>query len=304
MRRVSLGRLRVSVAVASACVIFVPVTAHAQFGGLIKKATQSIQSKAQAKVADQTRPAAPGEALTTETFNKVLVGIHASDKVLAQRDQILSARDAQQVELNQLIEANRPVHEKYEAENSRVVECRNKNFEKLSSAFSEEIDRKMKAMQGNPQAVPHMREVALKYAQPIQTAQQKGDTAELIRLTGQMQAELLGVDPREKYKADTVATDAKCGKLPTPPAALVHEDSLRVQIAASGDSIRSLESQAVDAGVTASGLDRMQYLELKERVYTIYLDLSGGHSIYSYGEGEVALVKEHNSELKQMARAL
>lgn len=302
MRRLVSGpwAAAVSAALLAASTLATPGVAHAQFGGLIKKAAQAAQDKANPSKGTP----ATGDALTEATFTQVLTGVRAADKVLADRDRMIAARDADQATLSNLVTQNEPARQAYNSANSTIDQCRSAAFESINKEFQAKMEAKAKALANDPQGQAKLQLIAVKYGKLMAEAQQKSDTAALAKAQQDMQYEMIGVDIRAKLKADTATVDSKCGKLPTPPAALAKEEQLRVKVDAENDSVRTYEAQALNAGAQASGLDRVKYLELKERLLSIYTQVASGSSRVAYGDAEVALVKQHREDLDAVKRAL
>jgi hypothetical protein len=300
MHRTFTWRLAAALVVAGGVVL--PASAHAQFGGLLKKAAKAAQEKVDPKASKGTP--AGGEALTSETFTQVLTGVRAADKILVQRDRVIAARDADQATLSNLVTQNEPVRDAYNQANATVAECRDASLEQAHRALEAKVEAKAKALVNDPAAAARLQLIGEKYAKLMTEARQKNDAAALAKAQTDMEFEIVGIDLRAQLKADTAAADAKCGKLPTPPASLAREDSLRARVDAAGDSIRTYEAQALTAGAQASGLDRVRYLQLKERINTIYLQLINKSSRIAFGDEEVALVEQHRGELDALKRAL
>jgi hypothetical protein len=281
---------------------FIPVTAHAQFGGLMKRAAAKVAGdKASEKVNQATLPSAKGEALTDATFANVLKGAQAAAKTLEQRDQLRAKQEADQKALTDLESQNEGTRSAYNKANETILECRDASFNALGEKRDAELQEKYK---NDPQTIAKLQMISMKYAKAIADAQQKGDTAGMMKAQLDMQKEILGNDIYALMKADTAATDKKCGTLPAKPASLDREEKLRAAIDQESDSIRTLEATAVNVGAQASGMDKVRYLELKERVFTIYGTLNGRRAPVAYGKEEVELVKGHMSDIEPVKRAL
>lgn len=281
---------------------FIPAEAHAQFGGIMKRAAAKVAGdKASEQVNQATLPSAKGEALTDATFASVLKGAHAADQTLAQRDQLRAKQDADQKTLTDLESQNESTRNAYNQANGTILECRDASFNELSKKREADLQVKYK---NDPQTIAKLQMVSMKYAKAMAEAQQKGDTAGVMKAQLDIQKEILGNDVYALMKADTAATDKKCGKLPAKPASLDREEKLRATIDQESDSIRTLEATAVNVGAQASGMDKVRYLELKERVFTIYGTLNGRRAPVAYGKEEVDLVKSHMSDIESVKRAL
>jgi hypothetical protein len=68
--------------------------------------------------------------------------------------------------------------------------------------------------------------------------------------------------------------------------------------------VRTVEANAVNSGASASGMDRVRYLELKERLATIVGQLDGNRGPVSYADDEMDLVKQHLGEIDPLRRAI
>ena len=78
------------------------------------------------------------------------------------------------------------------------------------------------------------------------------------------QEKLLGVD----MKADTTAAEARCGKLPPPPAAIAEIERLRKQNEDVNRRLRSAESSADVDGARAAGVQPARFQQMRERLVT------------------------------------
>jgi hypothetical protein len=291
--------------VAAALALAAPVAAHAQFGGLLNKAKEKAAEKAAEKASEKAAPVEPGEQLTTDLLGSVLRGANAADRILADRDKIVTAREAKRKELTDLMDRNQPVHRAYEEANGKILECRNASFSKLNEARDAKAEARLKTLQADPAFMGKMQLVGLKYAKAMADAQQKQDPVALQKVQTDMMKELTGVDIFVDLKADSVATDAQCGKLPEMPAALVAEEKAQKAITAGDDSLRVLEAKAVNVGAQASGLEQVRYLQLKERTLGILKKLTGeAGQMAKFGDEEMDVVKKRQGDLEKVKRAL
>ena len=290
-----------SIALAS-CValsLLAPVAAHAQFGGLINKAKEKVAQKAEEKAA----PVAAGEQLTADLVGSVVRGAQAADRVLGERDRVTEMRESKNKEYSALMEKNQPVHRAYNEANSKILDCRSASFSALEEARSEKNEKRLEAMQSDPAMMGKVQLAAMKYGPAMAEAQQKNDPVALTKVQREYFKEILGVDLFADTKQDSVKTDAKCGKVPTMPAALAQEEKLRKDVSVADDSIRTLEAKAVNIGASASGLEQVRYLMLKERTLAILNKLTGQTSA-KFGEAEMEAVKSRQADLEKVKRAL
>jgi hypothetical protein len=294
--------------VACAFVLAAPATASAQFGGLMKKAKEKVAAKgveqAADKAADKMGPVAPGEQLTDDILGKVLTGAQAADRMLADRDGVQAAREAKNKEFSELLDRNQPVHAAYDEANSKIRDCRSSSFSTLDDARRERFDKRAKAMQADPAAVGKMQLISAKYARRMAEAQQKQDPVLLQKVQTDIMNELTGTDVIAEVKKDSTTVDSKCGKVPTLPPSLAQEERLRKDIAAADDSIRTLEAKAITVGGQASGMDKVRYLQAKERALSIMNRMAGQGARVKYGEEEIEAVRKRLTDLEKVKRAL
>ena len=293
------SRNSVLTALATAALLLAPNAAGAQFGGLIKKAQEKVAQKAEEKVG----PVAPGEQLTDDLLAKVIAGAQAADRVLGDRDRAQANRDAKSKELSALMDKNGPTHDAYNQANNKILDCRGASFRSLEQARNDRYEKRMKEMQNDPNMTGKMQLIAMKYGKAMQDAQQKNDAAALTKVQQDMMKEILGSDAIADIKKDSVATDAKCGKVPALPPALAQEEKLRKDVEALDDEIRTLEAKAVNQGAQASGMEQVRYLQLKERTLSILKRVSGEGGA-KYGDEELAAVKKRQADLEKLKRAL
>ncbi len=284
----------------SALALAVPVTAHAQFGGLMNKAKEKVAEKA----AEKTAPIAPGEQLTDDLLGKVISGAQAADRILVDRDALQTQRTAKDKELSALREKNGPVHQAYNEGNSKIMDCRSASFHSLDEERRERMDKKVAAMQSDPVAFARVQLVMMNYGKAMAEAQQKQDAVALAKAQQSMMKELTGEDIFPELKKDSVATDAKCGKAPAKPAALLQEEQLEKDITGIDDRIRTLEARAVTQGAEASGLEQVRYLQAKERALSIMQRMAGQGAAVRYGDDEMNAVKKRQGDLEKVKRAL
>ena len=265
-------------------------------------------NKAKEKMGDKAKenlgPVAPGEQLTEDLLGKVVSGAQAADRVLGDRDKTQAGREAKNKELSALMEKNAPVHQAYNEANSKIMDCRYASLRALEEARNERMKKKTEAMQSDPAFLGKMQLIAMKYAKALGEATQKQDAAAMTKLQTDMIKEMTGEDIFPELKKDSVATDAKCGKVPALPASLVQEEQLRKDVAAADDNIRTLEAKAVNQGAQASGLEQVRYLQLKERALSIMNRLDGKGAAARYGDDEMAAVKKRMADLEKVKRAL
>ena len=300
--------LRISaVACALALASLVPASAEAQFGGLMKKAKEAVVQKGAEKAVEQAGekvgPVSPGEQLTEETAGAVLRGAQAADRIMAERDKVQALREAKNKQYSELADKNGPVHQAYNEANGKIMDCRSTSFSNLNDARNERAQKRLESLQSDPAFMGKMQLIAMKYGKEMAEAQQKNDPVALQKVQQAYIKEITGEDLFADVKKDSIATDAKCGKQPAKPAALALEEKLQKEVSVADDSIRTLEAKAVNVGASASGIESVRYLQLKERTVSILAKLAGQGGA-KFGEAEMEAVKKRQADFEKVKRAL
>ena len=292
-------RSRFTTSFATAALFLLPLSASAQFGGLMKKARDKV-----AQATDDGNATAPGQALDEPTLAKLLTGFRAADLSLASRDKLDAERTVKNKELSEMRDRNQPAQDAYNSANETVSSCRTSILQANEESRGNRLEKEMQSKASDPVFMGRMQIAMTKYRQATQAAQKSNDPAAMGKAQLDMQRELLGVDIVAEMKKDSLAADGKCGKPVGRPAALAAGSALQKQIDAIDARIRELEAKAVNDGARAAGMDRVKYTELKERVKSVYerarQDLNRG----VYGSEELALIQKHRSEIEQVMRVL
>ena len=284
----------------TAALIALPQQASAQFGGLMKKARDKVVQQA----TDDGNATAPGQALDEPTLVKLLAGFRAANASIATRDKLEADRTEKSKALSEMRDRNRPAQDAYNSANSTVSECRRSTLHSIEESRSKRMEQEMRAKATDPVFMGKVQLAMMKYAQATQAAQKSNDPAAMSKAQMDMQRDLLGVDVFAEIKKDSLAADARCGKPVARPAALAAEDALDQQIRAIDTRIREVEAKAVNDGAQASGMDRVKYAELKERVKSVYERARQNLNRGAYGSEELSVVQKHKGEIEQLSRVL
>ena len=303
-----------------------PRTAHAQFGGFIKrkiaekvieKAAEKVENKSPSR--DSTAASAAGgqrrsragrmmmsgpvdgtglgSELTADTLELVLRGL---DAVAAKLRESATAR-AKITEVSRKLADLRSSHasevDAYRQRAGRVRECQDAEFRRISRERGVEVDRQMK---NDPTFRARATAAWQKYMSAAMDAQRKGDSATVLQLQLEMYRQLLGVD--FDARKDTVAAVGKCGALPPMLRVLVLDDSLSRLSSALNEQYRQAEKEAVDAGPARSGLSEQQFARARERIERWYvLKAKGGAHFWT--EREDALLEAQRARIESIMRA-
>jgi hypothetical protein len=253
-------------ALAVAFVLTLPGVAHAQLGGLAKRAAQ----KALEKKAEKTVTGGSGDesaACRNVTFDRTTVElteerVDAIIKALntayagakgARRRELQSNVDAAEARLQEL--ENDPTVQKAQDSEAEYKSCRQEAFQQIVNARVEK--------EGQGIMTKYMAAMRV-HNEKIAAAQQRGDTAKANALTDSTwQVMMTVVTPTA---ADSAVVQRKCGNPPRPSRRAAERDSLRTAVREMNDEIRAMDEDAEDAMLKASGLTATQLAMARERL--------------------------------------
>lgn len=297
-----------------------PVSAHAQFGGLVKKAKGAAaeaagraaadravekvagSSPAGAAAAGRSAGALPGGPLTEQSFAAVLRGLKRTNAVLAEAEQLQARASTAGAEVDKLIDAHPGEVERYQQQSTKAANCQRFHMYDLAAARRAAMDKRMRAVQNNPAEQQRLMAVVQKHQPTITQAQMKGDTAALMRAMVAMNVEMTGENPIAVARADTASAVQKCGAVPPKPAWIVQLDSARARNGRADAAFRDKEREAVAAGAAASGMDAARYNVMRERLEILYR--LGAKRVSNADATETQLVERHRAELDQLKNVL
>lgn len=258
---------KVAVAFAAAA-LALPAPAHAQFGGLVKKAKEKAAKAVAGNAAQQSGVMQPSCGITP-TFDATTIELNASnlDKVVKAletirtagdkngRNKLAAQRDADQARLEEL--ERDPSVSGAEDSQRQYNECRQQAFN--------EVMQKHVAEKGSGIMADYMRAMRT-HNDRIAAYEAKGDTAHANALRDSTYTVMMNAFGATAQ--DSAAIDAKCGKPPRPSKRVAERDSLRRVVREEGDSIRVLDENADDEVRSASGLTGSQLAAARERILT------------------------------------
>lgn len=234
-----------------------------------------------------------GPELTSTSLDGVLRGLAAMEKTMGDAAALRAKGQEYQVALSKSTEAHDKDREKYEAVSSRVSSCQDSVISQRSEAAQAAY---MKRMMSDPAAQAAMIKTAQELAQKNVGSK---DTAEMRRAYVDM-AKAQGIDP----KADTVAAVKQCGAVPTKPAWLTEQDTLRARAQRAESDVRELEYKAGDDAANASGMDHRAFALARERVLHWYRETHGSSPIQKFGDDERKLLESHKSDIEKFKKSL
>jgi len=273
--------------------VFVSLTAAAQVGDLGRRARDA------ATRAPGAQPTGDGAVtfddvtleLTPARVEQYIKGLRASKAALERQDRsswnaLAERRDAASNAAADLQERNHDAFTAFEERHATVLQCREEEIRNANEL------RRQETMQRAMADV----NVAMRFAelsQAYQAAQARGDTAEMNRISKEMDRSFGGAT-----RADTAAAHRKCGPLPTRPPAMARRDSLQAVADTLNERLRRLETEADTAAVIASGMTAHQLFIAGERIGAFLgQEPKAGHVYRGFTVVEVKALTARREEL-------
>jgi hypothetical protein len=254
-------------------IVLVALDASAQVGDLGRRARDAA---ARAQGNQPAGSAVTFDSVTLELtdarLEQVVKGLRAGKTVLDGRrgrpgwNTLAERRDAASNEATALEERHGAAFATFTERHTAVSQCRDVEFDNVRQM------RQQETMQ-RAMADPNLAMRFVELSQAIQAAQARGDTAETNRLIREMEAAFGGAT-----RADSVAVDQKCGRLPAPPPTMVRRDSLRALTDTLNEHLRRLEIEADTMAIHGSGLTGEQMGMARERITMYLAQEEGKHS--------------------------
>lgn len=232
--------------------------------------------------------------LTSPRLEQVLKGLRARRQVLNGRrgapswNAMVTQRDAAANAAADLLDRKGPEMDAYRERLNRITQCRD-------SAFSEKRQAKREASMQRTMTDPDFMRQTTELAVRVAEAQQKGDTAEMMRLNGQLVALLEG-----GTREDTLAVDRHCGRLPAPPASLTQLDSLQALQDTLNAQLQRREQEAASVAIGASGLTAQQMAMGQERAEMFLAQAAAEGALCGFSPAERAALKAEQAELDEL----
>lgn len=278
---------------AAAFAAWMPATAHAQIGKLVKKAVD----KAAPSSGKGTGPAPVYDETTVELgapqVDKVITGLTAERNILVGSGQngvqaMIKRRQAASDQRGKIAEAHDKDEQAYETSSSKIESCRSQTIDALQQAHTKEA-------QAKAMSDPAFQQRYMQAAQAMAQANARGDTAAVRKLQLQL---MQSVYPNAKE--DTVAADAKCGKAVPEPAWHAQREALSKLENALSDSIRATQDTAEATGAKSSGLTVPQFATARERILTFLANQNRSGGIAGFSQKEVDALGAKAAELHQL----
>ncbi len=232
--------------------------------------------------------------LTPARLDQLIKGLRARRAALDGRggepsvSALRAQRDAASNAASELRSSNGRDIDTYRDRAYQVKYCRDE-------AFNEKRNAREEASRNRIMSDPVLLQKFMELSQRAAEAQQRSDTAELLRI--QAEADNLYGKPT---KADSADVDRKCGRSPTPPPALARLDSLQALEARFGERLRQREREADSLAVAGSGLttEQMAMGEERAQMYLTQVETESAH--IGFTKTEVAALDARREELEDL----
>ncbi|MBX6331574.1 MAG: hypothetical protein IRY91_06990 [Gemmatimonadaceae bacterium] len=292
MRNELLARLGLVAALAAVAVA--PTSAHAQFGGLIRKAKAKVVSS-EASPANSAPPRfdATTIELDADALQRVIAGLTAQQRVLAGADgadgvdAIARKRQAISAQREAIEKAHPHAQEQYDDITRKYYDCTHPMYERLQQEH-------VAAMQTRAMS-PDAQAALVAQGQRLAAAQARGDTAAVRKI----QAEIMA--PALQYAhEDTIAVERACGKPPVKPAYLVQSDSLFEADARLAAQLNAVQERSQAAALQASGLTDRQFAMARERIEYYLQRAKNRHPQQGFSAKELSALDARRAELERL----
>ena len=289
--------------------LLAPGAAHAQLGGLIKRAIgEKVVDKVPEKV---TKPegqktdsaagtivpggragrlrmstAAPMASilLTADTLDQALRGLDVMARSFSRRDSIGALGDAAGRRVGELSSTNAELSRTFHEKASAIHNCRQEVFSAIAKKRGEDLQAKMAA---DPGLQRRFAESYMKYMSAARDAAARGDSATLQKLQLDYYRAVMGAGFSSRQ--DTVSATSKCGADMRMPSVLALEDSLRRESSRLAELRREVENGARTDAIAASGLPAERFDAARERIELWYRGRKTGRTAALTAPEEQAL---------------
>jgi FtsZ-binding cell division protein ZapB len=260
---------------------FLPRTAHSQLGNLIKK---QVEKKAPQDPGAQGPPVFDAVTLeiTPERIDKLLEAKRAARRIADGP----TGPNALREKAGALDERQAMLYTKYGKEIEVWDEKRRTVENCRDSSLSAIKDSKR----------PTQAQDMMKYQQlalAMAMAQQKGDTAEVRRLTEQFQK------GQEPSAADSAAVLRRCGD-PSPPAVVKEWMALKGQVEALQNQAQNAEAEVERTETQASGMNTRQRAVFCERIKALVARLKAKQATAGFSDAEVEAARKRDIAIKDL----
>ena len=289
-----------------AALVFLPAGAHAQLGGLIKKAGDKAAEKARNKTMDKSDGAKLGTEFTGESLDRVLTALETTANARRQSDSIGKIVEPLENQLRDLRTRSESEIAVFEKKKSTSTECRDNAARAFTAAHADQnqkmADQMAAKMKTDPAGAQRLIADMTKAQQASAVAMMKGDTVAAVAIM------------RDWYKKNGMESalgitaaelDAKCGSLPAAPASVTQRDQLEQRITA----LRTQQRESMDAAFAkaqeSSGLAGAEFYQMNERIERWYaITVEGKKGAHFWSDEENALFEARRARIERVFKQL
>ena len=293
-------RIRRICMAAVAAMIVVPAPAHAQLGGLLKKAKKAVET--QASQNPNARPSSAfGPELTEASMTAVLKGLNAQTPIFARINALNEQRDSVSNAEAKARDGHGAEQQAYDAATDTRRECVSQALSRIDDTREAKVQGYAQSIIGDPAKLSALQKAMI--AAQAQSAQlmAKGDTAGAARVQVEAMSKQMGIaaDP----KADTVQAERGCGKPPAKPGWMLAADADAARVEAYDRQTRDLEHQVQAEGARVAGMSPAQFALAHERILNWYHGGRDNNSVQQFGAEELKVLHAHEAEIEKLEGA-
>lgn len=280
-------------ATAGALLLATPAVAHAQLGGLMKRAAEkALEKKAGGASEGQGSSACRNVRfdrtvveLTPARLDGIVKALEAASAgpAGAKRKALQAELDAAEARLNEL--QGDPSLSRAQDSEREWKSCRQEAYQSIVSARAEK--------EGAGITTKWMK-ATREHNERIAAAHARGDSVHAAALTDSTYLVMANVIA--PTAADSAAVDKRCGKPPRISRRVAERDSLRVAVRELEDEIRALDEDAEDEMARASGLTATQLAMARERLTMFVRE----NSTCGFTKAELDAIAARRAELEPL----
>jgi hypothetical protein len=276
-----------------------PRVAAAQFGGLLKKATEKVVDKATG-AEDKVAPNVNGAELTDDAINRLIKGLGVTAEKMGQREALQAQLEQRDKALRDLREPNEAAIRSWENAHSTWRSCFDNQMNKLSKSHEGQAKVAMMKVMGDPAKAQKYGLMMQEFSTEQQAAMAAGDTIRLAKAQARYQTAvyaMMGID----LSADSSTARGTCGGEPKPLAVMAKIDGLEKQRDSVQVRVRDIESTAQIEGARAAAMPLPEFALQKEKA-TVFLGSGNGGGMLT--RDELNRLRAKRAELERVKKAL
>lgn len=293
------GILRICMAAVTAVTV-APAPAHAQLGGLLKKAKKAVE-KQTAQNPNARPSSAFGPELTEATMTAVLKGLNAQTPIFARINRVSQQRDSARNASSNLRDGHDDEARAYDAAVDKRRECVSQALSRIDEATQAKVETYAQSLMGDPAKLAAFQKTVMAAQTLSAQRMAKGDTVGAMRVQVDSMRKAMGIntDP----KADTVQAERSCGNPPAKPGWLTAADAEDARADADDRQIRDLEQQVGAEGARVAGMSPAAFALAHERILNWYHGGRDNNSVQQFGAEELKVLHAHEAEIEKLEGA-